>query len=87
VGVNVTEQLPLVKLHLVAGLKVPPVELNDTAPAGVLTVPGDVSVTVAVHVEPWFTATGDEQERAVLVALRLTVIDVAPLPVAWVVSP
>jgi hypothetical protein len=86
-GVNVTEQLPLVRTQFVAGLNAPPVELNDTVPVGVLVVPGEVSVTVAVHVEPWFTATGDPQESAVFVVRRFTVIDVVPPLVAWVMSP
>jgi hypothetical protein len=53
-GVNATEQLPLDSEHVPAGvpLKVPvaPVELKVTVPPGVDAVPGDVSVTVAVHV-------------------------------------
>ena len=85
-GVNVTEQPPLVRLQ-VEGLKAPPVELKDRVPAGVLVVPGEISDTVVVHEEPWFTRMGDAHETAVFVARRLTVIDTAPLLVAWVMSP
>jgi hypothetical protein len=68
-GVYVTEQLPLLKVQLVAGLKVPDPELvNETVPVGVDVVPDAVSLTVAVQVDPW--ETGIEEE------LQLTLVDV-----------
>jgi hypothetical protein len=52
-GVNVTLQVPLLSEQVPAGvpLKVPvaPVLEKVTVPPGVVAVPGDVSVTVAVH--------------------------------------
>ena len=80
VGVNVTEQLPAIKLQLVAGLNEPlavPDEVNLTCPVGVLAVPLAVSVNVAVHVEPLFVTTDDgaqlttvEVERPVTVRVN-----------------
>src|SRR5438093_9432015 len=57
-GVNVTEQLPLTSVQLVA-LKLParPVAVNATEPAGVVAPTPLVSATVAVHVEGWLMAT------------------------------
>jgi hypothetical protein len=48
----VTEQVPLTSVQL-AGLKelVPTLLVKLTVPVGVLVVPGEVSVTVAVHIE------------------------------------
>lgn len=72
VGVKVTEQLPVTKLQLVAGVKVPlavPDELNLTVPDGVLAVPDAVSVTVAVQVEPLFVTT-DEGAQLTVVAVE-----------------
>ena len=78
-GVNVTEHDPLANVH-VAVLNVPaaPVDANDTVPVGVLVGAGDVSVTVAVHVEPWFTTTGDAQETTVLVDRNVTATVAVP---------
>lgn len=62
VGVKVTEQLPVTRLQLVAGVKVPlavPDEVNLTIPVGVLAVPDAVSVTVVVQVDPLFVTTDD----------------------------
>jgi Na+/H+ antiporter NhaA len=46
------------RVQLVAGVKVP-VELvvKLTEPVGVITVPTEVSVTVAVQLVPWLTTT------------------------------
>ncbi len=57
VGVNVTEHDPDTRMHVVE-LNEPlgPVSENETVPVGVVG-PGDVSVIIAVHVEPWFTRT------------------------------
>jgi hypothetical protein len=82
-GVNVTEQLPLDNEQVPAGvpLNVPaaPVELNVTAPPGVDAVPGEVSVTVAVHVVklPTTIVVG-WHEIVILVARGLTVRTVVP---------
>jgi hypothetical protein len=73
--VYVTEQdaIPAVALaarvQLVAGVNVP-VELvvKLTEPVGVMTVPGDVSDTVAVHDVFWLVTTE--------AGLQLTVVDV-----------
>lgn len=41
-----------------AGLKLPvPLVVKPTVPVGVTAVPGEESVTVAVHVACWFTTT------------------------------
>lgn len=53
-----------------------PVSEKLTAPAGVRGEPeAEVSVTVAVHVEAWFTRTGVAQTMVVVVALKLTEIE------------
>ena len=50
-----------------------PVEEKVIVPAGVIGVPTvEVSVTVAMHVDAWLTATGESQESIVDVALGLT---------------
>src|SRR5207249_8121024 len=56
-----------------------PVSVKLTRPVGVITVPGDVSDTVAVQDEAWFTTTGLEQFKAVEVVLGFTVILAAAL--------
>ena len=78
-GVNVTEHDPLARVH-VAVLNVPaaPVEEDDTVPVGVLVGAGEVSVTVAVHVEPWFTTTGETHETTVLVDRKVTTTVAVP---------
>src|SRR5437867_13413301 len=83
VGVNVTEQLPLERVQLVA-LKVParPVAVNATEPAGVVAPAPLVSATVAVQVEGWLTATVPGLQTIVVeVVIRVTVIEplLAPL--------
>jgi len=87
-GVNVTEHDPLANVHE-GELNVPaaPLEENETVPVGVLVGAGEVSVTVAVHVEPWFTTTGETHETAVLVDRNVTTTDAVALLVAWVPSP
>ena len=74
VAVKVTEQLPdtraqVVELNDPAG----PVSVKVTVPVGVVTVPGEVSVTVAVQDDAWFTTTGLVQTTAVEVLRLLTV--------------
>lgn len=55
--------------------------------AGVIGVPGEVSVTVTLHDEAVFTVTGLAQVTVVVVDRRLTVTLVGPLLPAWAVSP
>ena len=89
VAVKVTEQLPETNAHVVE-LNEPagPVSVNVTVPVGVVAVPGEVSVTVAVHDEAWPITTGLVQTTVVEVARRFTVTLAAALVlVLWVVSP
>jgi len=81
VAVKVTEQLPETRAHVVElNEPVTPTWLKVTVPVGVVTVPGDVSVTVAVHVVGAPTATLEgEHETAVVVERRLTVTLAAAL--------
>ena len=72
VHVAVPAVVPAASVHVV-NVPVTPLTVNVTEPVGVLTVPAAVSVTVAVHVEPWLTNTGLEHVTAVVVVLRLTV--------------
>ena len=72
VHVAVPAVVPAASVHVV-NVPVTPDTVNVTEPVGVLTVPAAVSVTVAVHVEPWLTNTGLEHVTAVVVVLRLTV--------------
>ncbi len=84
VAVKVTEHVPAAKVQLAAGVKLPagPVSVNETVPVGVVTVPGDVSATVAEQVEPWLTNTGLVHATVVEVALGLTVTEAVPTLVA-----
>ena len=80
VGVNVTEQLPddrvqVVELNEPAG----PVSANVTVPVGVVVDPVDVSVTVAVQVEAWFTTTEEGEQLT-------TVADVCWPTWTWTIS-
>lgn len=63
-------------------VKVPvtPVSVSATVPVGGRNVPAvDESVTVTLHVDPWFTFTGLVQFTAVLVVLGLTAMVAVPL--------
>jgi len=85
VGVVVTEHVA--EAPVPASVQVPP-GVNVTVPVGVLVVPTDVSVTVAVHDVAWFTTTVDGVHATVVVVVRLfTVTDALPLLAAWVASP
>src|SRR5207247_9116964 len=75
-AVNATLQLavgtvPATMLQLVE-LKLPaaPAWVKVTLPVGVVAPTVEVSVTVTVHVDGWFTSTVLEQETLVLVASR-----------------
>lgn len=88
-GVNVTEQVPADNVQL-AELKVPaaPALVKATVPVGVMAVPGEVSVTVAVHVVGWLIATVEGEHTTVVEVVRsVTVIVVVPELARWFVSP
>src|SRR5437879_13537654 len=72
VHVAVPAVVPAANVQVV-NVPVTPVTVKVTEPVGVLTVPVPVSVTVAVHVVPWLTATGLVHVTAVLVGLAVTV--------------
>lgn len=79
-GVNDTPQLPEVRLQLPdVGITEPPDAVKLTTPVGVVVVPGDVSVTVAVQLEAWPTLT-EMHCTTVLVERLFTVIE-APVAV------
>jgi len=59
-----------------------PRDVNATVPVGVLTVPDEVSVTVAVHVPACPTARVVGQASVVVVARLLTVTLALPVLVA-----
>ncbi len=87
-GVNVTEQLPLTNVQLVA-LKVParPVAVKATEPAGVVAPAPLVSVTVAVQVEGWLIPTeAGEHTMVVEVVLFVTVMEPLPAPLLVLVA-
>jgi hypothetical protein len=90
VGVNVTEQLPEARVQVLEENEPDtPACVNVTVPVGVVTAPGEVSETVAVHVveTPVKTVVG-EHVTAVEVARGLTVTLAAALVLPlWVESP
>ena len=87
VEVHVAEAVVPERRHVV-NEPVTPVSLRATVPVGVRKVPGEVSVTVTVHVEPWLTATGVVHETVVVVARLFTTILVVPLlGWNWFVTP
>ena len=71
VHVAVPAVVPAANVQVV-NVPVTPLTVNVTEPVGVLTGATEVSVTVAVHVEPWLTTTGLVHVTAVVVVLRLT---------------
>ena len=81
VAVNVTEHEPDTNVQVVE-LKLPvavPVALHVTVPVGVVTVPGEMSATEAVQVEPCAITTGDVQVTVVDVNRTFTVMLELPL--------
>ena len=86
VEVHVADAVVPARVHVVK-VPVTPVSVSATVPVGVMNVPGEVSVTVTVQVDPWLTTTGVVQLTVVVVARGLTTILVVPLLVAWLVSP
>jgi len=78
-GVNVTAQVPDARLQFAVVLvTAAPDAVKSTVPTGAVAVPGDVSDTVAVHVDVWFTLTGVQLTFAKVV-LRVTVTVAAAL--------
>ena len=71
VHVAVPAVVPAANVQVV-NVPVTPLSVNVTDPVGVLRVPAAVSVTVAVHIEPWLTNTGLVHVTAVVVVLLLT---------------
>ena len=71
VQVAVPAVVPAASVQVV-NVPVTPDTVNVTEPVGVLTVPAAMSVTVAVHVDPWLTNTGLVHVTAVVVVLLLT---------------
>jgi len=87
VGVTLTEQVA--DAPVPARVHVPP-GVNVTVPVGVLVVPTDVSVTVAVHDVAWLTNTVDGvHDTVVVVACADTVTVRANVPTLtpWLASP
>jgi hypothetical protein len=87
VGLYVTEQVAVAPVPLsVQGdpVNVPvPLLANDTVPVGVTAVPGELSVTVAVHVTvPPMLIEDGEQVTLVMVVRDVTVMDAVPVLVA-----
>ena len=80
VAVNVTVQLPETRVQVVE-LKDPagPVSVNVTVPVGVVTVPAEVSETVAVQDDATPTTTGLVQTTTVDVVRGFTVTLAAAL--------
>ena len=79
VGVNTTVHEPAFRVQMVTlGNPGAPVKLNMTSPVGILVVPVELSATVAVHVDAWFTNTVNVHDNAGLVLLLLTVTVPAP---------
>jgi hypothetical protein len=90
-GVYVTEQVAVALLParvqaVSENVPAPPVN-QCTVPPGVIATPGDVSVTVAVHVEAEPTWTGVPQVTEVVVCRWLTPICAEPLLAPWAGSP
>ena len=78
------------RVHVPELEKLPPLvsEPKLTLPVGVEGVPTLASVTVAVQVVDWPTATGDGEQPTPVEVMRLvTVMDVMPLLVACAPSP
>lgn len=87
-GVNVVPQLPDVSVQLPeVGVTDPPVAMKFTTPPGVETVPGEVSVTVAVQLVICPTLTGWQTTAVFVDRLLTTTVEavVVELPL-WEVS-
>ncbi len=75
---QVAEAVVPAKVHVV-NVPVTPVSESPTVPVGVIAVPGEVSVTVTLHAEPWLITTGVAQATVVVVARGLTTMLAVPL--------
>lgn len=64
VEVHVADAVVPARVHVVND-PVTPVSVSETVPVGVVAPVAEVSVTVTVHVEPWFATTGVVQETVV----------------------
>ena len=82
VHVAVPAVVPAANVQVVK-VPVTPATVKVTEPVGVLTGAGEVSVTVAVQVDPWLTTTGLVQLTAVVV-LRPPTVTVAAVVVLLV---
>ena len=82
---------PAARAQLAAGVNVPvELEAKLTVPVGVIMVPADVSVTVAVQLVPWFTTTEDGVQATLVEVVRGATVKVKAVLVvlaAWVASP
>lgn len=68
-------------------VQVPPC-VKVTVPDGVIAVPGEVSVTVAVQLVAWLITRVDGAQATAVFVLRLLTVTVAlPVLVLWAVSP
>jgi len=76
--VQVADAVVPAKVHVVK-VPVTPASVSATVPDGVMNVPAEVSATVTVQVEPWFTTTGVVQLTVVVVARLLTTMLAVPL--------
>ena len=88
VEVQVADAVVPARVHVVND-PVTPVSVSETVPVGVVAPVAEVSVTVTVHVEPWFATTGVVHETVVVVLWMpwLTATVAVPLLALWVVSP
>ena len=77
---KVTEHEPDANVQ-VAALNEPAAPVLDqvTVPVGVVVGAGEVSATVAVHVDACPTTTGDVHVTVVVVVLSVTVMEAVPL--------
>jgi hypothetical protein len=78
VDVQVAEAVVPANVQVVK-IPVTPSSERATAPVGVMKVPGEVSVTVTLHVEPWLTTTGVVHDIVVVVARVTMLVLEAPL--------
>jgi len=78
VEVQVADAVVPARVHVVND-PVTPVSLRAIVPVGVTNVPTETSVTVTLHVEPWFMTTGVVHDAVVVVARGLTTMLAVPL--------
>ncbi len=80
VAVNVEPHVPTKVPDSVQVVKDPvtPVSLRATVPDGAMIVPGELSVTVTLQVEPSFATTGELHVTTVIVFLGFTTMLVVP---------